>query len=63
MRGGRVIIYIVGDEGIDFHKAVRKADLFEDVFGYEVEVRAAAAGKVRGINLDSSRSRMYANAA
>jgi exopolyphosphatase/pppGpp-phosphohydrolase len=63
VRGGRIIIYIVGDDGIDFHKAVRKADLFEQAFGFEVEIRAAAAGKVRDKNLDSSRARMYANAA
>jgi hypothetical protein len=57
------VIYVVGDEGIDFHKAVRKADLFEQAFGFEVEIRAAAARKVRDKNLDSSRVRMYANAA
>lgn len=63
MRGGRVVIYVVGDERIDFHKAVRKADLFEQAFGFEVEIRAAAAEKVRDKNLDSSRTRTYANAA
>jgi exopolyphosphatase/guanosine-5'-triphosphate,3'-diphosphate pyrophosphatase len=63
VRGGRVIIHLVGDEGIDFHKAVKKADLFEQAFGFEVEIRAAAAGKVRDKNLDSSRARMYADAA
>jgi exopolyphosphatase / guanosine-5'-triphosphate,3'-diphosphate pyrophosphatase len=63
VRGGRVIIYVVAEVGIDFHKAVRKADLFEQAFGFEVEIRAAAAGKIRGKNLDSSRAKMYANAA
>ncbi len=63
VRGRRVIVYLVGDEGIDFHKAVRKADLFEQAFGFEVEIRAAAAGKVRDVNLDSGRSKVYANAA
>jgi exopolyphosphatase/guanosine-5'-triphosphate,3'-diphosphate pyrophosphatase len=63
LRGGRVVIYVVGDKEIDFHKAVRKADLFEQAFGFEVEIRAAAAGKVRDKILDSSRARMYADAA
>jgi exopolyphosphatase/pppGpp-phosphohydrolase len=63
VRGGRVIIYIVADDGVDFHKAVRKSDLFEQAFGFEVEIIAAAAGKVRDKNLDSSRARMYADAA
>ncbi len=63
VRGGRVIVYLVGDEGIDFHKAVRKADLFEQAFGFAVEIRAALAGKVRDKNLDSSRARVYARAA
>ena len=59
----RWVIYILGGDGVDLRKAVKKADLFEEVFGREVEIRAAAAGKVRDINLDSSRSRMYADAA
>ena len=59
----RMVIYILGGDGVDLRKAVKKADLFEEVFGREVEIRAAAAGKVRDINLDSSRSRMYADAA
>ena len=59
----RMVIYIIGEDGVDLHKAVKKADLFEQVFGCEVEVRTAAAGKVRDINLDSSRSRVYAHAA
>lgn len=63
VRGGRVVIHIVGDEGIDFHKAVRKTDLFEQAFGFDVEIRAAAAGKVRDINLDSGRTKVYAHAA
>jgi exopolyphosphatase/guanosine-5'-triphosphate,3'-diphosphate pyrophosphatase len=63
VRGGRVVIYVVGDEEIDFHKAVRKADLFEQAFGFEVEIRAAAAGKVRDKNIDSVRARTYADAA
>lgn len=59
----RMVLYILGGDGIDLHKAVKKADLFEQVFGREVEIRTAAAGKVRDINLDSSRSRVYAHAA
>ena len=59
----RMVIYILGRDGVDLHKAVRKADLFEQAFGFEVEIRTAAAGKVRDINLDSSRSRVYAHAA
>jgi len=59
----RMVIYILGEDGVDLRKVVKKSDLFEDVFGYEVEVRTAAAGKVRDINLDSSRSRVYAHAA
>jgi exopolyphosphatase/pppGpp-phosphohydrolase len=59
----RIVLYILGDDGVDLNKAVKKADLFEEVFGFEVEVRTAAAGKVRDVNLDSSRSKMYANAA
>ena len=59
----RMVIYILGEDGVDLRKVVKKADLFEDVFGCEVEVRTAAAGKVRDINLDSSRSRVYAHAA
>jgi exopolyphosphatase/pppGpp-phosphohydrolase len=59
----RIVLYILGEDGVDLRKVVKKADLFEDVFGYEVEVRTAAAGKVRDINLDSSRSRVYAHAA
>lgn len=59
----RIVFYILGGDGIDLNKAVKKADLFEQVFECEVEVRTAAAGKVRDINLDSSRSRVYAHAA
>ena len=59
----RMVLYILGEDGVDLNKAVKKADLFEQVFGCEVEVRTAAAGKVRGINLDSSRSKVYAHAA
>ena len=59
----RMVLYVLGGDGVDLHKAVKKADLFEQVFGREVEIRTAAAGKVRDINLDSGRSRMYANAA
>jgi exopolyphosphatase/guanosine-5'-triphosphate,3'-diphosphate pyrophosphatase len=59
----RIVLYILGEDGIDLNKAVKKADLFEQVFGYEVEIRTAVAGKIRDINLDSSRSRMYAHAA
>jgi exopolyphosphatase / guanosine-5'-triphosphate,3'-diphosphate pyrophosphatase len=63
VRGARVIIYVVADDGVDFHKAVRKADLFEQAFGFEVEIRAAAAVKVRYKNLDSGRAKTYAHAA
>ncbi len=59
----RTVIYVMAKDGVDLHKAVKKADLFEQVFGCEVEVRTARAAKVRDINLDSSRSRMYAHAA
>jgi exopolyphosphatase/guanosine-5'-triphosphate,3'-diphosphate pyrophosphatase len=59
----RIVLYILGEDGVDFNKAVKKADLFEQVFGCEVEARTAAAGKVRDINLDSSRSKVYAHAA
>jgi exopolyphosphatase/guanosine-5'-triphosphate,3'-diphosphate pyrophosphatase len=59
----RMVLYILGEDGVDLHKAVKKADLFEQVFGREVEIRAVAAGRVRDINLDSSRSRVYAHAA
>ena len=59
----RIVLYVLGGDGVDLNKAVKKADLFEDVFGYEVEIRTAAAGKVRDINLDSSRSKVYAHAA
>ena len=59
----RTVIYVMARDGVDLNKAVKKADLFEQVFGCEVEVRTAAAGKVRGINLDSSRSKVYAHAA
>jgi exopolyphosphatase/pppGpp-phosphohydrolase len=58
-----MVLYILGGSGVDLRKAVKKADLFEQVFGREVEVKTAAAGKVRGINLDSSRAGVYANAA
>jgi hypothetical protein len=58
-----MVIYILGEDGVDLHKAVKKADLFEQVFGCEVEARTAVARKVRDINLDSSRSRVYAHAA
>jgi exopolyphosphatase/guanosine-5'-triphosphate,3'-diphosphate pyrophosphatase len=59
----RMVLYILGRDGVDLHKAVKKADLFEQVFGREVEIRTAVAGKVRDINLDSSRARVYAHAA
>ena len=59
----RTVIYVMARDGVDLHKAVKKADLFSQVFGCEVEVRTAAARKVRDINLDSSRSRVYAHAA
>jgi exopolyphosphatase/guanosine-5'-triphosphate,3'-diphosphate pyrophosphatase len=59
----RMVIYILGEDGVDFRKVVKKADLFEQVFGCEVEARTAAAGKVRDINLDSGRSKVYAQAA
>jgi exopolyphosphatase/pppGpp-phosphohydrolase len=59
----RTVIYVMARDGVDLHKAIKKADLFEQAFGCEVEVRTATAGKVRGINLDSSRARVYANAA
>ena len=59
----RMVLYILGRDGVDLRKAVKKADLFEQVFGREVEIRTAVAGKVRYINLDSSRARVYAHAA
>ncbi|MGB7581401.1 MAG: HD domain-containing protein [Sedimentisphaerales bacterium] len=59
----RMVLYILGEDGVDLRKVVKKADLFEQVFGCEVEARTAAAGKVRDINLDSSRSKVYAHAA
>jgi exopolyphosphatase / guanosine-5'-triphosphate,3'-diphosphate pyrophosphatase len=59
----RMVFYILGEDGVDLRKVVKKADLFEQVFGCEVEVRTAAAGKVRDINLDSGRSKVYAHAA
>ncbi len=59
----RMVIYIVGEDGIDLRKVVKKADLFEQVFNCEIEARTAAARKVRGINLDSGRSKVYAHAA
>lgn len=59
----RIVLYVLGRDGVDLRKAVKKADLFEQVFGCEVEIRTAAAGKVRDINLDSSRSKVYAHAA
>ncbi len=59
----RIVLYILGEDGVDLNKAVKKADLFEQVFGCEVEARTAVAGKVRDINLDSSRSKVYAHAA
>jgi exopolyphosphatase/guanosine-5'-triphosphate,3'-diphosphate pyrophosphatase len=59
----RTVIYVMAGDSVDLHKVVKKADLFEQVFGCEVEVRTARAGKVRDINLDSSRSRVYAHAA
>ena len=59
----RTVIYVMARDGVDLHKAVKKADLFEQVFGCEVEVRTAVARKVRDINLDSSRAGVYANAA
>lgn len=59
----RIVIYILGGDDLDLNKAMRKADLFEQVFGFEVEIRTAEAGKVRDINLDSSRSKVYAHAA
>jgi exopolyphosphatase/guanosine-5'-triphosphate,3'-diphosphate pyrophosphatase len=58
-----IVIYILGEDGVDLHKVVKKADLFSQVFGCEVEARTAVAGKVRDINLDSSRSKVYAHAA
>jgi hypothetical protein len=58
-----MVLYILGEDGVDLRKVVKKADLFEEVFGCEVEVSTAAAGKVRDINLDSSRARVYAHAA
>ena len=42
----RMVLYIMGGDGVDLHKAIKKADLFEQVFGCEVEMRAAAAGRV-----------------
>lgn len=63
VRGGRVIVYLVGDDGIDFHKAAKKADLLELAFGVEAEIKAAASDKVHVINLDSGRIKTYAHAA
>jgi hypothetical protein len=59
----RIVIYILGEDGVDLRKVVKKADLFQQVFGCEVEAKTAASRKVRGINLDSGRSKVYAHAA
>jgi exopolyphosphatase/guanosine-5'-triphosphate,3'-diphosphate pyrophosphatase len=42
----RMVLYILGGDDVDLRKAVKKADLFEQVFGCEVEVRAAATGRI-----------------
>jgi len=60
-RGRKLIVYLVGKEGIDVDKAVRKADLLGQAFDCEVEVRTVA--KVIGKNLDFSRLCVYTQAA
>ena len=59
----RVILYILSRDGVDLRKVSKKADLFEQVFGREVEVRTVAASRVRDINLDSGHAGVYARAA
>jgi exopolyphosphatase / guanosine-5'-triphosphate,3'-diphosphate pyrophosphatase len=59
----RIILYILSRDGVDLRKVSKKADLFEQVFGREVEVRTVAASRVRDINLDSGHAGVYARAA
>jgi exopolyphosphatase/guanosine-5'-triphosphate,3'-diphosphate pyrophosphatase len=63
IRNNRVIFYLLTADETDLRKVSKKADLFEQVYNKQVEVRTVVAGRLRNIKLDSGRARVYARVA
>lgn len=71
IKKNRVILYLALDDETELRKVVRKADLFEQVFNKQVEIRTMVAGRLRTlrqrsgreIRLDSVPTSLYARAA
>jgi exopolyphosphatase/guanosine-5'-triphosphate,3'-diphosphate pyrophosphatase len=60
IRKDRVFLYILTRDETDLRKVLRKADLFEQVYGKKVEVRTVVASRLRNLKLDSNPTRVYA---
>ena len=56
IRRSRVILYLLLDDETDLKKVSRKADLFEQVYDKQVEVRTVVASRLRNIKLDCGRA-------
>ena len=63
IRRNRVILYLLLDDETELRKVVRKADLFEQVYNKQVEVRTVVASRLRKIRLDSVSTSSYARVA
>lgn len=63
IRRNRVILYLLLDDETDLRKVLRKADLFEQVYDKQVEVRTVVASRLRNIKLDSNLAGVYARVA
>ena len=59
IRNDRVILYILTRDETDLRKVSRKADLFEQVYNKQVEVRTVVASRLRNLKLDSNSARIY----
>lgn len=63
IRRNRVILYLLTDDETDLGKVLRKADLLEQAYNKQVEVRTVVASRLRNIKLDCGRAGVYARAA
>ena len=63
IRRNRVILYLLLDDEADLRKVSRKADLFEQVYNKQIEVRTVVASRLRKIRLDSISTSSYARVA
>lgn len=63
IRKNRVILYLLTEDETDLRKVSRKADLFEQTYNKQIEVRTVVASRLRKIRLDSISTSSYARVA